>query len=147
MTAVLDGNVSGRVLHKAADRRWRRGWWRSPRLAESAAEEVDGVALEAEADVCVDGSGDPDVGVAEEFLDDDEFDALFQQEGRGRVPQVVEADLPEAGLAEQGLEVAGEGGGFDRVAVGSGEDVAAVFSGSSRLDGGRASAANKGAEC
>ncbi|MFC5264961.1 hypothetical protein ACFPJ1_22845 [Kribbella qitaiheensis] len=32
-----------------------------------AAEEVDGVALEAEPDVGVDGGGDADVGVAEEF--------------------------------------------------------------------------------
>ncbi|GLW58992.1 hypothetical protein Kpho01_70020 [Kitasatospora phosalacinea] len=55
-------------------------------MAEGAAEEVDGVALEAEADVCVDGGGDADVGVSEEFLDDDEFDALFQEERHGRVP-------------------------------------------------------------
>ncbi|PKV77088.1 hypothetical protein BX283_8017 [Streptomyces sp. TLI_146] len=27
----------------------------------------------------VDTGGDADVGVAEEFLDDDEFDALFQE--------------------------------------------------------------------
>jgi hypothetical protein len=32
------------------------------------AEEVDGVALEAEPDVGVDGGGDADVGVAEEFF-------------------------------------------------------------------------------
>jgi hypothetical protein len=44
--------------------------------------------------VGVDGGGDADVGVAEEFLDDDEFDALFQEERRGRVPQVVESDCP-----------------------------------------------------
>ncbi|MEV8569826.1 hypothetical protein AB0436_30465 [Streptomyces sp. NPDC051322] len=49
--------------------------------AEGVAEEVDGVASEAESDVGVDGGGDADVGVAEEFLDDDEFDALFQEEG------------------------------------------------------------------
>jgi hypothetical protein len=95
-------------------------------LAEGAAEEVDGVALEAEADVCVDGGGDADVGVPEEFLDDDEFDALLQEEGRGRVPEVVKADLAEAGAAEECVEVAGEGGGFDGVAVGSAEDVAVV---------------------
>ncbi|MFJ3216603.1 hypothetical protein ACIPLC_11855 [Kitasatospora sp. NPDC086801] len=54
-------------------------------IAEGAAEEVDGVALEAESDVGVDGGGDADVGVAEEFLDDDEFDTLFQEESRGRL--------------------------------------------------------------
>jgi hypothetical protein len=56
------------------------------------AEEVDGLALEAEADVCVDRRGDADVGVAEESLDDDEFDAPFQ--GRGRVAEVVEPVRP-----------------------------------------------------
>ena len=57
--------------------------------AEGVAEGVDGLALEPEpepeSDVGVDGGGDADVGVAEEFLDDDEFDALFQEEGGGRV--------------------------------------------------------------
>ncbi len=33
----------------------------------------------AESDVGVDGGGDADVGVSEEFLDHDEFDALFQE--------------------------------------------------------------------
>jgi hypothetical protein len=37
-----------------------------------AAEGVDGVLLEAESDVDVDGGGDTDVGMAEEFLDHDE---------------------------------------------------------------------------
>ncbi|GAA2787847.1 hypothetical protein GCM10010505_14850 [Kitasatospora aburaviensis] len=43
------------------------------RLSEGAAEEVDGVALETEANVCVDDDGDTDVGVAEEFLDHEIF--------------------------------------------------------------------------
>jgi hypothetical protein len=55
------------------------------RVAERGAESVDGVALEAESDVGVDGGCDADVGVAEEFLGDDEFDALFQEQGGGRV--------------------------------------------------------------
>lgn len=53
---------------------------------KGAAEEVDGVALEAESDVGVDGGGDADVGVAEELFDYDEFDALLQEEGGGGVP-------------------------------------------------------------
>jgi len=53
-------------------------------LAEGAPEEVDGVTLEAEADVYLHDRGDADVGVAEEFLDNDEFDALFQEKRRGR---------------------------------------------------------------
>jgi hypothetical protein len=49
-------------------------------VAEGVAEEVDGLALEAEADVRVDGRGRPDVGVLEQFLDD-ELDALLQGGG------------------------------------------------------------------
>ena len=60
-------------------------------VSERVAEEVDGVALEAEPDVGIDGGGDADVGVAEEFLDHDEFDALFQEEGGRRVAEVVGA--------------------------------------------------------
>lgn len=96
-------------------------------MAESGAEDVDGVALEAESDVGVDGGGDADVGVAEEFLDDDEFDALLQEEGCRRVSKIMEPDAAEPGLAEQGVEVPGESGPFDRGTVGPGEDVAAVL--------------------
>ncbi|MDH6128397.1 hypothetical protein P3T39_005380 [Kitasatospora sp. GP82] len=41
--------------------------------------------------------------------------------------EVVEADLTEVGAAQECLEVPGEGGGFDRVAVGPGEDVTALL--------------------
>ena len=61
------------------------------------------------------------MGVAEEFLDHDEFDALFQEEGRRRVAEVVEPDAAEPGPAEQGVEVPGEGGPLDRGAVGPGQ--------------------------
>lgn len=77
-------------------------------VVEGAAEEIDGVVLEAKSDVGVDGGGDADVGVAEEFLDHDEFDALFQEQGRGGVPEVVEADAAAAGLAEEPGEGPGE---------------------------------------
>lgn len=36
--------------------------------------------------------------VAEEFLDDDEVDALFQEQGCGRVTEIVEADVRSPGL-------------------------------------------------
>lgn len=49
------------------------------------------------------------MGVAKEFLDHDEFDALFQEQGRSRVPEVVEADAAEAGLAEKRVEGAAKG--------------------------------------
>jgi hypothetical protein len=62
--------------------------------AEGVAESVDGLALQAEPDVGVDAGGDADVGVPEEFLDDDEVDALFQEQGGGGVAEVVEADSP-----------------------------------------------------
>jgi hypothetical protein len=42
------------------------------------AEEVDGLALEAEPDVCIDRRGHADVGVSQQLFDDDEFDALLQ---------------------------------------------------------------------
>lgn len=57
MTAVVGGNVSGRV---------RRGG-----AMKGVAEEIDGVALETESDVGVAGCGDTDVGVTEEFLGHD----------------------------------------------------------------------------
>ncbi len=45
--------------------------------ADSMAQSVDGVALEAESDVGVDADGDADVGVAQELLDHDEVDPLL----------------------------------------------------------------------
>ncbi|GAB2956543.1 hypothetical protein GCM10023080_014750 [Streptomyces pseudoechinosporeus] len=80
---------------------------------EGVAQEVDGLALEAEPDVDVHRCRDADVGVSRQLLDDDEFDALFQEERRGRVPQVVKPDLSEHGLPKQGVEVPREGAGFD----------------------------------
>lgn len=74
------------MLHKVAVRRRRRVGWRLGGVAEGVAEEVDGVALETESDVGVDGGGDADVGVTEEFFDHDEFDTLLQEERRGGVP-------------------------------------------------------------
>lgn len=47
------------------------------RDVKGGAEGVYSLALEAESHVGVDGGGDSDVGVAEKFLDHDEFDALF----------------------------------------------------------------------
>ncbi len=48
-------------------------------LGQHPAQSVDGLALEAESCVCVDAGGDADVGVAEEFLDHEEVDPLFQE--------------------------------------------------------------------
>ncbi len=58
-------------------------------VVEGTAEGIDGVSLEAESDVGVDGGGDTDVGVAEEFLDHDEFDALLQEQGGGGLDKLV----------------------------------------------------------
>lgn len=66
----------------------------------------------------VNGGGDADVGVTEEFLDHDEFDPLLQEQGRSRVPEVVEADVAEAGLAEKRVEGAADVGWVDRIALG-----------------------------
>ena len=65
----------------------------------------------------VDASGDADVGVAEEFLGDDEVDALFQKQGCGRVPEIVETDRPQSGAAEEAVEVAVEVAGAERPAL------------------------------
>lgn len=66
-------------------------------------------------------------GVAEEFLDDDDFDVLFQEEGGGRVAEVVEADAAEAGLAEECGEGSGEVGRVDRSTHRSGDHVPAAL--------------------
>ena len=78
--------------------------------------------MEAEAYVGVDAGGDADVGVAEEFLDDDEVDALFQEQGGGRVAEVVKADRPDSGAVEEATEAAGEVAGVERPALRGGED-------------------------
>lgn len=67
---------------------------------EGVAEGVDGLALEAEPEVGVDA----DVGVPEEFLDDDEVDASFQEQSGRRVSEVVEADRPESGTVEESTD-------------------------------------------
>ena len=76
----------------SADGRCAERWFVAfPGVAEGASEEVDSVALKTEPDVGVNGGGDADVGVAEEFLDHDEFHSLFQEEGGGGVSEVVGA--------------------------------------------------------
>lgn len=65
-------------------------------------------------------------GAAEEFLDYDEFDTLFQEQGSGGVAEVVEADAAEAGRAEERGEGAGEVGRVDRSALRGDEHVPAV---------------------
>lgn len=82
--------------------------------------------MEAESDVGVHRGGDADVGVAEEFLDDDEIDALLQEQGGGRVSEVVEADRPEPCAVEEAAEAAGEVGGVERPALHRGEHVPVV---------------------
>lgn len=104
--ASADAGCGGRVVGGAG-------------RAEDAAEGVDGLALEAESYVGVDAGGDADVGVAEEFLDDDEVDTLFREQGRGRVPEVVEADSAESCVVEEVAEAAGEVGEVERPAVGA----------------------------
>lgn len=56
------------------------GWWvvGVVVLAAESVARASGVPRESESDVCVDADGDADVSVAEEFLDHDEVDALFQ---------------------------------------------------------------------
>jgi hypothetical protein len=58
--------------------------------------------------------GHPNMGMAQQLLDHDELDALLQEEGGRRVPEIMKPDAPQGGPAEQGVEVAGEGGALDR---------------------------------
>lgn len=89
----------------------------------------------AEPDVGVDACGDADMGVAEEFLDDDEVDALLQEQSCGRMAQVVEPDAAEPGTAKESAEAEGEVGGFERATGRDGEDEPAVRPLSSRPAG------------
>lgn len=75
----------------------------------------------------IDGGCDADVGMAEEFLDHDEFDALLQEQSGGRIAEVVKSDAAEAGLAEEREESAGEVGRVDRSSLRSGEHVSVVL--------------------
>lgn len=58
---------------------------------QSGVESVDRLTLEAEPDVGVDAGGDADVGVSEEFLDHDEFNALLQEQRGCGVAEIVGA--------------------------------------------------------
>lgn len=94
--------------------------------AERVAEGVDGLALESESDVSVDAGGDADVGVTQQLLDHDEVDALFEEQGGGRVAEVMEADASESGPVEEAAEAAGEVGRVERPSGGRGEYEPAV---------------------
>lgn len=96
-------------------------------LSQHAAQSVDGVSLEAESYVGVDASGDADVGVVEEFFDHDEVDALFQEQGRGGVAELVEADASEPGPVEEAAEASGEIGRVEGPARRRGEDETTRF--------------------
>jgi hypothetical protein len=120
-TSADEGGAGWRFIAVAVGRLSDR------RAVERGAEGVDGVSLEAESDVGVDGGGDAGVGVAEEFLDHDEFDALLLEQGGGRVAEIVESDAAEAGLAEERGEGATEVGRVDRPALHRGEHVTVVL--------------------
>jgi hypothetical protein len=111
LTAVVDGNVSGRVLHKVVVRRRRRVGRRVRRGAEGVAEEVDRVALAAESDVGAHRCGHPDVGMAQQLLDHDELHSLLQEEGGRRVAEVVKADAAYACQRAASPAVGGRGRG------------------------------------
>jgi hypothetical protein len=50
----------------------------------------------------------------------------FQEQGRGRVPEIVEADGPESCAVEEAAKAAGEVAGVERLAFRGGEDEPAV---------------------
>jgi len=62
---------------------------------------------QAESDVGVDAGCDADVGSAQKFLHHGEVDALFQEEGGGRVAGAMEADAADPGPDEEAAEAGG----------------------------------------
>lgn len=78
---------------------------RSLGLVELVVEGAEGVGLVGQAGVGVRVRGDHDVGVAEEFLDGDQGDAAFDEQGGAAVSEVVEADAADAGAFAQPLHV------------------------------------------
>jgi hypothetical protein len=65
--------------------------------------------------------GGRDSRVAEDLLDDTDVHALLDEERRGGVVGVVDADVSDAGLLEDGLPELPVLGSFDRSAVLGGE--------------------------
>lgn len=89
------------------------------RLSDGAAEEVDGVASEAESGVGVDGGGDGDADVAEKFLDDDDVDAPYQEELAVEYRRSWKRICRTGARRRSAFEVACKCGGFHGVAVGA----------------------------
>jgi hypothetical protein len=100
--------------------------------AEGIPEGADGLALAAELYVGVDAGDDADVGVAKQLLDDDEAEALFQEQVRGRVPEIVEADGPKSCAEEEAAKAAGEVAGGERLALWGGEDEPGLITSTAR---------------
>lgn len=88
VTAVVDGNAGGRGRLRLVFVAFAPGRMAARSAVGGGAQRVDGLALEAESEVGVDAGGDADVGVTQQLLDHDEVDALFQEEGGGRVSSV-----------------------------------------------------------
>lgn len=86
-TSADEDPRSGRVVFAAG-----LGGRRDLGGGEGVAEGFDGLVLEAEADVGVDLGGNGNVGMAEQLLDHNEVDALFEEQGGAGVAEVVEAD-------------------------------------------------------
>ena len=78
------------------------------RAVELGVESADGVGLVGQAGVRVDVRGDGDVGVAEEFLDGDQWHTGFDQQRRAGVSEVVEADAADCGAVAEGLDAVGD---------------------------------------
>src|SRR5918998_1572340 len=79
------------------------------RVLERGVHRAGGSIAHVGQDVAVDVEGEAYVGMPEEVLDELGVDALAQQEGGARVPEVVEAGpCGQAGALQGGLERAGE---------------------------------------
>ena len=71
--------------------------------------------------------GGADVAVPQPLLDLLHGDAVFEQQGRAAVPQIVQADVPQPLFPQQLAEAVGDIARFEDVAHLVDEDIAQVF--------------------
>ena len=75
----------------------------------------------------VDVGGGADVAMSQPLLDLLHGDAVFEQQGRTAVAQIVQADVPQPLFPQQLTEAVGDIAGFEDVAHLVNEDIAQVF--------------------
>jgi len=72
---------------------------------------------------------DPNVGVSEDLHYDANVDALFEEQGRRRMPAIVQAGIPDAGRRQERLPFGEVVAWVDGLAVRAAEDEVVVLPG------------------